>query len=170
MLQPLLELYNKIEGASQQFTDAGITPFNFFDVYRSQPTEPELYEYFPLPAIFVDYSMQGQGINQPRLITMTLHLQTDEMPSAANISEQKLDGVKRFMYGLKLQEILENSRLGKTTALRFVSEDIIDVPVVNYHSQTYQFEAYIADMMDKASEILGEFETLNIFGSLKNLP
>jgi hypothetical protein len=168
MLQPLLELYNKIEGASQELIDAGLIPFQFFDIYRSQPTEPELYEYFPLPAIFVDYNMQGTGINQRRLITMTLHVQTDTMPSASNISEQKLDGVKRFMYLLKLQEILEGQRLGKTTPLKFLTEDIIDVPVVNYHSLSFEFEAFIADIMNNPADVLMQFETLNIFGSIKN--
>lgn len=170
MLQPLLALYNKIEASRQKFVDAGLIPFAFFDIYRSQPLQPQLYEYFPLPAIFVDYAMQGQGINQPRTVTMTLHVVTDEMPDTSNIASQKNEGLKRFMYNLLIQEILENSKLGATKALKFLTEDTIDVPVINYHSQSYEFEAYIADMMGDVNEVLGQFESLNIFGSLrKNL-
>lgn len=125
-----------------------------------------MYEYFPLPAMFVDYTMRGQGINQPRLITMTLHIITDEMPDASNISEQKNEGVMRFMYNLLIQSILDGTTLGKTTALSFTSEDVIDAPAVNYHTQSYEFEAFIADMMGNIDEIIEQFDSLNIFGSI----
>ncbi len=170
MLQPLLELYNKIEGASNKFTEVNLPPFAFFDIYRSQPLQPELYEYFPLPAIFVDYTMRGQGVNQPRIVTMTLHIVTDEMPDASNISEQKNEGVKRFMYNLLLQEILDGSKLGKTTALSFVNEEVIDAPVINYHTQSYEFEAYVLDMIGNIDEVIGQFDSLNIFGSIHKNP
>jgi hypothetical protein len=167
MLQPLLELYNRFEANSAKFTDRGLSGISFLDVYRSQPLEPELYEYFSLPAIFVDYSMTGQGINQRRLITMTLHIVTDDMPDASNISEQKSEGLKRFLYLLIIQQTLEGCKLGKTTALKFLSENPIDLPVANYHTQTYEFEANPADMIGDIDIIMGEFERLNIYGSLR---
>ncbi|MDR0866758.1 MAG: hypothetical protein LBO74_17770, partial [Candidatus Symbiothrix sp.] len=125
-------------------------------------------EYFSLPALFVDYSMIGQGKNQPRLITLTLHIVVDEMPDASNISEQKESGLQRFTYCLLLQKILESCRLGKSTPLKFISENPVDEPVVNYHTQTYEFESYIQDMIDDNSiSIFGEFEKLNIYGNLR---
>jgi hypothetical protein len=166
MLKQLLSLYKTIEQNKNQFVDFGLSGDFFIDIYRSQPHDPELYEYFSLPAIFVDYAMTGQGKNQPRIITMTLHIVTDEMPDASNISEQKEAGLKRFTYCLLLQSILEGCRLGKSTPLRFVSENITDEQVVNYHSQTYEFEAYLADMMTDIQKIIGEFERLNIYGDL----
>ncbi|MEL3904460.1 MAG: hypothetical protein P1P63_05045 [Treponemataceae bacterium] len=139
------------------------------DVYRAQPLDPESHEYFSLPAIFIDYSMQGQGTNKPRIIDLTLHVITDELPDASNISLQKLDGLKRFQYHALLQSILEGSRLGSTKPLIFINEGIIDAPVINYHTQTYQFESYLADMLpDDPKQLYGQFDRLNIFGSLKN--
>ncbi|OFX62710.1 MAG: hypothetical protein A2066_18955 [Bacteroidetes bacterium GWB2_41_8] len=170
MIQPLLALYQLLESKSSKFTDAELSPISFIDIYRSQPLEPQLYDYFPLPALFVDYSMQGKGINQPRLITMTLHVVTDELPDASNISEQKTAGLNRFLYLLFIQQILEGSKLGKTSALKFISEGVVDIPVANYHTQSYEFEAYPADMIGDITTILGEFERLNIYSSLlKNL-
>jgi hypothetical protein len=166
MLQPLLKLYQLLEAKSSEFTDKGLSPISFIDVYRSQPMEPELYEYFSLPAIFVDYTMQGQGIKQPRLITMTLHIVTDELPDASNISEQKTEGLKRFMYNLIIQQLLEGCKLGATTALKFVTEGIVDVPVINYHTQSYEFNAYPGEMMGDIDYIFGEFERLNIYKTL----
>ena len=166
MIQPLLSLYQLLESKSSKFTDAGLMPISFIDIYRSQPVEPELYEYFPLPALFVDYSMQGKGINQPRIITMTIHVLTDELPDASNISEQKTAGLNRFLYLLFIQQILEGSKLGKTSALKFISEGVVDIPVANYHTQSYEFDAYPADMIGDVTTILGEFERLNIYQSL----
>ena len=168
MLKPLLALYKLIDDNKAIFEDNQL-PGNFFiDVYRSQPHEPELYEYFSLPAIFVDYTMQGQGKNQPRLITLTLHIITDEMPDASNISLQKDEGLNRFLYHLLLQQILEGSKLGKTSPLKFIMESITDEPVINYHTQTYEFEAHLHDMITDIEHVFGEFERLNIYGKLRN--
>lgn len=168
MLVQLLELYNAFEANKSKFTNRGLSGSFFLDVYRGQPLEPELYEYFSLPAIFIDYSMQGQGQNQPRLVTMTAHIVTDEMPDASNISEQKTAGLNRFLYNLTIQEILEGCKLGSTSALKFQDEQMIDAEVNNYHTQSWQFEAYLSDMIGNPTEILGIFETLNIFGTLTN--
>ena len=170
MLQPLLKLYQLLEANSSKFTEAGLEPITFIDVYRSQPLEPELYEYFPLPAIFVDYTMTGKGIRQPRVINMTIHIVTDELPDDSNISEQKAAGLNRFLYLLFIQQILEGSNLGKTTGLKFLTEGTVDIPVANYHTQSYEFEAFPADMIGDIETIRGEFERLNIYSSLlKNL-
>jgi hypothetical protein len=171
MLQPLLSLYNLLDASREKFAGRQLEPVAFVDIYRSQPLEPELYEYFPLPALFVDYTMQGQGYNAPRLVTMTLHIVTDAMPDTSSISAQRMDGVKRFLYNMTIQELLENARLGNTGRLRFITEALIDAPVVNYHVQTYEFEAYLKDIVgENPEQIVGEFERLRIFGSLTNRP
>lgn len=168
MLRPLLELYNLIESNKTLFEAHNLSGDFFIDTYRSQPQEPEQYEYFSLPAIFVDYTMQGQGRNQPRLVTMILHIVTDEMPDASNKSPQKKDGLNCLLYNLLLQQILEGSKLGNTKALQFISENPVDEAVANYHMQSYEFEAYLSDMADDVECVLGEFERLNIYGKLRN--
>ena len=52
MLQPLLELYNLIDNNKDKFINRGLNPIEFMDVYRSQPLDPELYEYFPIHRLF----------------------------------------------------------------------------------------------------------------------
>lgn len=153
MILPLLNLYKKFEVNKAMFIKQGLVSDWFIDVYRSQPLEPELYEYFPLPAIFVDYQLTGQGKNKPRLVTMTLHTVTDEMPDASNISIQRDSGLNRFLYHVIIQKILEGNPLGRSTALKFVSENIIDAPVINYHTQVYEFEAYLDDLAGTPEEI-----------------
>jgi len=168
MLQPLLEFYKTIEANKYRFTDKGLNETFFIDVYRSQPYEPEAYEYFSLPAIFVDYSMTGQGKGNPRVVTMTLHILTDEMPDTSNISNSKKEGLNKFLYNLLLQQILEGTRLGNTTPLKFISENAVEDAVTNYHTQTYEFEAYLNSMIEDIEPVFAAFESLNIYGSLRN--
>jgi hypothetical protein len=171
MHKQLLSLYEKIEENKYRFEKYGLNGDFFMDIYRTQPFHPELYEYFSLPAIFIDYQMTGQGINQPRLVTLILHIVIEELPDASNISEQKDAGMQRFQYCLLLQSILEGVRLDNTSAIKFVSENVIDEQVVNYHTQTYEFEVFLNDMLGDTERVFGEFERLNIFGSLvKRLP
>ncbi len=171
MILQFLEFYKTIKNAKEVFEEHQLNSDFYIDIYRSQPAQPELYEYFSLPAIFIDYTSRGTGKNQPRTISMTLHIITDDLPDASNISESNETGLSRFTYLLLLQYILEGCRLGKTNQLKFISENIIDTPVVNYHTQTYEFGAYIADMIPEFPEqIYGKFEELSIFGSLLNRP
>ena len=167
MILPLLNLYKRVEESEPLFNKYGLPSEWFIDVYRSQPLEPELYEYFPLPAMFVDYQLTGQGKNKPRLVTMTLHTVTDEMPDASNISLQRDAGLNRFLYHVAIQKILEGKPLGKTTPLKFISENIVDAPVINYHSQIYEFEAWLDDLAGTPEEIeYGMIELLNLQGRL----
>ncbi len=167
MIQPLLELYKLIKEKETSFTARGLSGSFFIDIYRGQPFNPELYEYFPLPAIFADFQIIGQGKNQPRKVTMTLHVLTDVMPDASSISEDQADGLKRFMYHLTLQEILEGAKLGATTSLKFISETLIDAPVINYHTQIYEFESYMNHLfIDESDYSIGEFTKANTYGQL----
>ncbi|MCL2328454.1 MAG: hypothetical protein FWC39_08065 [Bacteroidetes bacterium] len=166
MVKQFLAFYKQIEKNKAQFEKYKLSGDFFIDVYRTQPFQPEMYEYFSLPAIFIDYTMSGQGKNNPRIVTMTIHIVVDELPDASNISEQKEVGLQRFNYCLLLQHILEGCMLDKTSQLKFISENIIDEQVVNYHTQTYEFEVYLKDMLGDFERIYGEFERLNIFGSL----
>lgn len=164
MLQPLLEFYNLLANNNAKFTDRNLSANFFIDVFRSQPFEPELYEYFSLPALFIDYQMIGQGKKNPRRVTMTVHAVTDAAPDTSNISSS--EGLNKFLYNLTLQELLEGTRLGETTPLKFISENSIDAPVTNYHNQVYEFDAFLSDMLGNPAAIIAEFERLNIFGSL----
>ena len=165
---PIKKLKEKIETNKQRFSDAGLNGNFFIDIYRSQPLEPELYELYPLPAIFIDYTMQGSGLKQPRLVTLTLHIVTDNTAEISNISQFYEEGLQRFMYNSLIQEILEGCRLGKTTPLRFIAEAPVDTEVVNYHTQTYEFDMRLHDMMEDRLPMEADLDSLNIDSMLKN--
>ncbi|MBD8348593.1 hypothetical protein [Dysgonomonas sp. HGC4] len=167
MIQPLLNLYKLFEENKEEFEKYDLESHFFIDLYRSQPEEPDQYEYFSLPAIFVDYQLVGQGRNKPRLVTMILHVVTDEMPDASNVMIEHASGLKRFLYHTIIQELLEGTRLGNTSRLEFVNEAIVDTQVVNYHNQSYTFEAYLQDLTGTPEEIeYGIIELIRLQGQL----
>lgn len=169
MVRQYLALYELLNLNSSKFTERGLPSSFFIDVYRDQPLYPDAYEYFSLPAIFVDYSMQGKGKNNPRSVTISLHIVTDELPESSNISPEKETGLNKFVYLTTLQEILEGSRLGRTTPLQFLTETPSIEPVADYHIQSYEFDCHLADMIADQDSIIGYFETLKIFPSLRKI-
>ena len=80
---------------------------------------------------------------------------------------QRDSGLKRFLYHVIIQKMLEGKPLGKTTPLKFISVNIIDAPVVNYHTQIYEFEAWLDDLAGTPEEIeYGMIELLKLQGKL----
>jgi hypothetical protein len=166
MHKPLLQLYSLIADNAQLFTDYGLNDKFYMDIFRSQPDSPEGFEHYSLPAIFVDYSMRGQGIRQKRIITMSLHIVSDATPSTNNLVQHQSPAMNGFLYPLLLQSILEGKTLGKTSSLEFLSQVPIESPVVNYCVQDWQFLAYLPDMLGEVEITLGEFQRLHIFGTI----
>ncbi len=169
MINQLISLYNIFETKKSEFTASGLIGDWFIDAYRGQPLEPELFEYYSLPAIFIDYKMTGQGKGKPRLITLTAHIVTDHSADIANISLNLDEGMKRFAYLGKVQKILEGTPLHNTTPLKFISEEPIDTGVVEYHAQVYEFEAYLDDIYTSPTETqTGMIELLRLQGRLQS--
>ncbi|MCV9929506.1 hypothetical protein OIU83_17730 [Flavobacterium sp. LS1R49] len=167
MIVPILELYRVIEAEKAKFETKNLNGNFFIDLYRSQPVDPELYEYYSLPALFVNYTNTGQGKDKPRLIQMTLHLVIDEEEDASNVAPNKVLGMNRFIYVGLLQEILEGRKLGTSSPLKFISEVPVDNPVADYHILVFEFESYARDLIETPVFEFGEFETLDLKGKLK---
>jgi len=182
MKNQIISFYKLMSDSVQKFTDEGLDGRFFMDIYRSQPLEPETYEYYSLPAIFVDYTMApSTTYSKGRTVTLTLHIVLDDMPDMSSLNvdltpqqvsqilqNQQLTGFDRCKYSVLLQEILDGAKLWKTTALKFLSEEIVDEPVINYHVQKYEYDVYLRDMIKDEPTLIGEWESMIINGILKN--
>lgn len=169
MKVPFLNLYAVIEAEKQKFENNGLNGDFFMDIYRGQPEDPEQYEYFSLPAIFISYTNTGQGKDKPRLIQITLHLVIDEENDMSNISPNKETGMNRFLYSGILQEILEGRKLVANSPLKFVSEVPNDSSVSDYHSLIFEFESHAKDLIGNPVFETGEFDKPSIGGMLKEI-
>ncbi|MEO6176791.1 MAG: hypothetical protein ABIP27_16690 [Flavobacterium circumlabens] len=167
MKVPFLNLYAIIEAEKQKFEDQGLDGNFFIDIYRGQPEEAEQFEYFSLPALFIDYTVTGQGKDKPRLIQITLHLVTDEENDMSNVAPDKEFGMNRFVYCGILQEILEGRKLVGNSVLKFNSEVPIDNPVADYHTLIFEFESFAKDLITNPVFETGEFDKPNVAGQIK---
>lgn len=164
---PFLNLYAIVAAEKQKFEEQGLNGNFFMDIYRGQPEDPEQYEFFSLPAIFIDYTNTGQGKDKPRLIQITLHLLIDEENDMNNFAPDNIAGMNRFVYCAILQEILEGKKLVNNSALKFVSEVPIDNPVADYHSIIFEFESFAKDLISNPVFQTGEFVKPDVAGALK---
>ncbi|QSW90716.1 hypothetical protein J0383_07870 [Flavobacterium endoglycinae] len=167
MKVPFINLYSVIDAEKQRFEDQGLDGNFYMDKYRGQPADPEQFEYFTLPAIFVDYTITGQGKDKPRLIQITLHLLVDEENDMSNVAPNYIAGMNSFVYCGVLQEILEGRKLVGNSVLKFVSEVPIDNPVADYHSMIFEFESYAKDLIANPVFQTGEFDKPNVTGMIK---
>lgn len=167
MKVPYLNLYAIIEAEKQRFENAGLDGSFFMDIYRGQPDDPQQHEYYSLPAIFIDYTITGQGKDKPRLIQITLHLLIDEEEDMNNVSPDNVAGMNRFVYSHIVQEILEGKKLVGNSVLRFVSEVPIDNAVADYHSLIFEFESFAKDLIENPVFQTGEFDKPNVAGQLQ---
>jgi hypothetical protein len=167
MILPILELYQILEQNKDKFESENLLGNFFIDLFRNQPLDPELHEYYSLPAIFIDYNITGQGKDKPRAIELTLHIVLEESFDASNVSENYTLGLNRFVYMGILQEILEGKKLANGSPLRFINETMIDSPVCDYHKMVFAFETYAPELIRSNTLELGEFEQLNFTGKLK---
>ena len=53
----LQKIYRTFEANNSLLTDAGLQPVGTIDLYRGQPLNPEGFEYYEIPALFIDYSI-----------------------------------------------------------------------------------------------------------------
>jgi hypothetical protein len=135
-------LYQAILTAFQSnaeiFTNDGLIPPVFIDLYDSQPEIPDQFE-FLCPAVFLDYSIvwDKNGMQRIGTITMDVHVLTDATPSTSNISGRLPEGLKKIDYYETVVNILEGITTEETNGLVLVSERPVSTDYFNYHILTF---------------------------------
>lgn len=168
--QLFLDLYTAFENAKQEFTDAGLKPVMFLDRYRGQPLNPEQFEYYDLPAIFIERSVawarEGQTYNGT--LQLRFHCVTDPTWDVSNISTGKAAGLEYFNWLDKVRETLDNLRVEYCSSLFRTSDEAIDTGGVMYEVLGYQCEYYDTTRIDPDYDSAYP-ETLKIMRSLHKL-
>ncbi len=168
MIVPILEIYKTIMDAKPLFEENNLKSDFFIDLFRGQPNNPEVFEGYSYPAVFIEYNITGQGIDKPRLIQLNLHIEVNENYDASNISPNNIMGMNRFLYCNLLVKIFEGKKLGSSTKLKFENEQVNDSDVVDYHTLVFSFEMHHGDLVKPPSDTeFGEFLSLNFTGKLK---
>lgn len=137
------ELYEKIlerlqsQTALDLFAENDLPNIKYIDLYRGQPKSPGRFEYFDLPALFIDYSINWSV----REITLEVHAVTDQNHSTSNISPNRLKGLDIIRYIEIIKDLLIDLETSVTSKLALQSEQPLEADVVNYHIVSFSCRA-----------------------------
>lgn len=139
-----LKIYEEFTSKASVFTELGLDPIKTIDMFRGQPLNPEQFEYFELPALFIDWRIvwtkAGKTYNGEA--GLDFHLVTDATWDTSNISTNRVEGLRKVIYHTLVRAVLDNLDSENTGKLQRADETPVDTGVVNYHLLKYTCTYY----------------------------
>lgn len=137
-------LYQAFADAESKFTTAGVPPVAFIDRYRGQPLNPEQYEYYPLPAIFIQRraKWEKKGNFYDAQWELNFHIVTEPTWDTSNIATNKEEGLKYFTFLDCVREVLDNFKTETTGSMTRTEDEVIDSGVTVYEALGYECPYY----------------------------
>lgn len=134
------DLYQAFEDAKADFITAGVPPIAIIDRFRGQPLNPEQYEYYPLPAIFIERSTEWlrEGNVYNGITQLGFHLVTEPTWDTSSISTNKDAGLEYFDLVDQVRIVLDGFRKSYISSFFRTKDDPIDTGVVMYERLGYQ--------------------------------
>ena len=158
------ELYDAFGAATHEFEDAGLTPIALIDRYRGQPQNPEQFEYYPLPAIFLsntkNWFRAGNCWNAD--MQLNFHLVTEPTWDMSNIATNHLEGLEYYRLVEAVRKVLDNFSSDRTARLERESDQEADSGVVMYSVLVYKTIFYGNDVATEEYTDSGEDQELDV--------
>jgi hypothetical protein len=168
MTDLILKIYQVFEDNKAYFEALGLQPVKHVDVFRGQPLNPEQFEYYEIPALFIGrkitWTKNGRSyIGNP---VLEFHMVTDETWDTSNISTSHVEGLKQTMYYELVQYLLDDLESKTTGKLIRIDNEPVDTGVVTYELLRYQC-SYQDPMYTVEEFVEVMIEKLRIAGELK---
>lgn len=167
MINLFLKIYQAFEAKKQVFLDAGLKPVLHIDKYRGQPLNPAQFEYYDIPAIFIDWrvtwSKAGEHYNGA--LTLEFHVVTDATWDTSNVSTNVEAGLKTILHHGLIRSVLDGLESENTSKLIRIDENPVDTGVVNYELMRYEC-TYYDPKLSESEYIDTLIEALKITGNL----
>lgn len=159
-----IEVFENAENKAK-FTDQGISPVGYIDLYAGQDLNEENFELFSQPALFIDWDIDYSG-DVPRA-TVTFYCCFEQLRDTSNISLNKALGLKFLDYIDCIDELVTTIETEVSGKLELVSEgfnkmdSIVDIYLLTYEC-SYSGRKNPLDKYEA-----GDYDTLNLDGNLK---
>ncbi|MGY0034431.1 hypothetical protein [Pedobacter sp. NJ-S-72] len=149
------------------FIALNLEPIKHIDRYRGQPLNPEQFEYYDLPAIFIARSIPWEKVGRSYKgnVMLEFHLVTDATWETSNIATSAAEGLKHVMFHKLVQYVLDDIESENTGKLQRVDNQPVDTGVVNYEVLRYQC-MYEDPMITGIEYVEAMIEKLKINGKL----
>lgn len=154
------KIYDVFAANAAIFTAAGLQPLQTIDRYRRQPLEPEKFEFYQTPALFIDYRIRWErtGRKYDGHGTLDVHVVTDNPFDTGNIFTNKEVALKQVFWFKIARQLLDGLESDNTGKLYRMDERPVDTGVVVYHILTYGFNYYDHEVGDGNSMYINDAE------------
>lgn len=141
LLTALAELVNN---NNDTIAELGYQPIRTIDRFRGQTTNPQQFEYYPTPAIFMAHrtTWRREGKRYVGSTTIDFHLLHDEPMNTAQYFTNKDEALKQAGFYKIVQRLLDELTTTATTKLQRSADTTIDTGVACYKVLTYTCETY----------------------------
>ncbi|PCH69407.1 MAG: hypothetical protein COC06_07630 [Bacteroidales bacterium] len=151
-----LKICQRIKERADLFITNNLPPVNYIDLYRGQPLAPERFELYDLPALFLEYNINWES----NLLTLNVHVVTDQTHSTASISPNKLTGLQIFTLYKVVKQLLNDLSSETTGKLKLTGERPAEADVVNYQILDFTCSIEESELEEKFAH--GTIESLNV--------
>ena len=151
-----LKICQRIKERADLFITNNLPPVNYIDLYRGQPLAPERFELYDLPALFLEYNINWES----NLLTLNVHVVTDQTHSTASISPNRLTGLQIFTLYKVVKQLLNGLSSETTGKLKLTGERPAEADVVNYQILDFTCSIEESELEEKFAQ--GTIEKLTI--------
>jgi hypothetical protein len=159
----LIEVFEKPE-TKAKFTNQGISPIEYIDIYAGQDQNEQNFELFAQPALFIDWDVDYSS-DVPRA-TVTFYCCFEQLRDTSNISLNRDLGLKFLDYVAIIDDVARTIEGETTGKLEIVNEgfnkmdSIVDIYLLTYECS---FKGR-KNPLDKYQA--GDYDTLDLKGNL----
>lgn len=140
----ITKVYEVFEANQQLFIDAGLQPIRTVDKFRGQTTQPEKFEIYETPAIFISWAIKWRKEGKMHVgdATIDFHIVNDEPSDTASIFTNYDEALKEVFFYKSVQKVLDDLEAEGLNKLQRTSETPVDTGVVCYNILSYQTTMY----------------------------
>jgi len=116
------------EKIKDKYREKGILPPQFIDLYGGQDIQPESFDIYPQPAIFVSWSIDHR--QKPPVVSVTFRLCFEQLRDTSSLGNNTAEALKFIDYKDLTDEILRKFESDDTGKLTPATEDLNTEPVI----------------------------------------
>jgi len=146
LLQKIYELF-ELEENKQLLIDAGLQPIATIDLYRGQTLNPEQFEFYATPALFLQWKIRWNKRSVSKVKNgigeLIVHVVSDApVAETGSIFTNYNEALAKVMGYQTINEILQGCTTEMNSGLDLVDEYPVDTGVMAYQVQVYEFTAF----------------------------
>jgi hypothetical protein len=137
-------VYELFEQKNSELTNAGLQPVRTIDRYRGQTLNPEQFELYGIPAIFIQWGVKWNMVGKTYTgeVSLAFHVVTDEPWETANIYVGSDDALKKAFFHTAVQRILDDLQGPGFNKIQRSEDAAVDTGVICYTILGYTTTIY----------------------------